>query len=70
MFAVLLPWARATRRVLRQNYVWAFAFNVVALPAAALGRLSPGMGAMAMAASSLAVIGNALRLRWVPDPRG
>jgi cation transport ATPase len=57
-------------RVLYQNYAWAFVFNIVALPAAALGTLSPGMGAFAMAASSLVVIGNALRLRWeAPDPR-
>ncbi|MEK7476542.1 MAG: cation-translocating P-type ATPase [Candidatus Coatesbacteria bacterium] len=68
--AILLPWARATLRVLRQNYVWAFVFNLAALPAAALGVLSSGWGALAMAASSLAVIGNALRLRWVPAPRG
>jgi Cu+-exporting ATPase len=68
--AGLLPWARATMRVLYQNYAWAFVFNIVALPAAALGTLSPGMGAFAMAASSLVVIGNALRLRWeAPDPR-
>jgi len=66
----LVPWARATLRVLWQNYAWAFAFNVAALPAAAFGLLSPGMGALAMAASSLAVIGNALRLRWVLAHRG
>jgi Cu+-exporting ATPase len=68
--AYLNPWARATVRVLWQNYAWAFVFNLAALPAAASGTLSPGMGAMAMGASSLAVIGNALRLRWAPRPRG
>jgi len=69
--AYMRPWARATVRILRQNYAWAFVFNLAALPAAALGTLSPEMGAMAMGASSLAVIGNALRLRWTPlRPRG
>jgi len=53
--------------VLVQNYVWAFVFNVVALPLAALGRLAPAWGALAMVASSLAVIGNSLRLK---SPRG
>lgn len=63
----LITLARQTSRVLVQNYVWAFVFNVVALPLAALGRLAPAWGALAMVASSLAVIGNSLRLK---SPRG
>jgi Cu+-exporting ATPase len=61
--AVALDLARASMRVIRQNLVLAFAYNVVALPAAALGAVDPPYAAAAMAASSLAVVGNALRLR-------
>jgi Cu+-exporting ATPase len=50
-------------RIIRQNLVLAFAYNVVALPAAALGVVDPPYAAAAMAGSSLAVVGNALRLR-------
>jgi Cu+-exporting ATPase len=60
--AELVPRARRTWRVLWQNYAFAFAFNLSILPLAAFGRLSPGVAALAMAASSLAVIGNSLRL--------
>ncbi len=59
----LIPWSRVTFRVLAQNYVWAFVFNLAALPAAAFGTLTPAQGALAMAASSLLVIGNSYRLR-------
>ena len=59
----LVGLARRTFRVLVQNYCWAFAFNVIGLPLAALGQLSPAAGALGMAASSLAVVGNSLRLR-------
>jgi Cu+-exporting ATPase len=58
----LVPRARRTFRVIAENYAWAFLFNLVALPLAALGKLSPGTAAFAMAASSLVVIGNSLRL--------
>jgi Cu+-exporting ATPase len=61
--AVALELARATMRIIRQNLVLAFAYNIVALPAAALGAVEPPYAAAAMAASSLAVVGNALRLR-------
>jgi Cu+-exporting ATPase len=60
---VTLELARATMRIIRQNLVLAFAYNVVALPAAALGVVDPPYAAAAMAGSSLAVVGNALRLR-------
>ncbi|MDI1328172.1 MAG: HAD-IC family P-type ATPase [Brevundimonas sp.] len=55
--------AVAARRRLRQNIVLALAYNVFALPAAALGLLSPAWAAVAMIASSLAVTANALRLK-------
>lgn len=62
--------ARRTMRVIRQNLWWAFGYNLVAIPAAA-GVLVPavgwqpgaGLAAAAMACSSLAVLGNSLRLR-------
>jgi Cu+-exporting ATPase len=63
--AGLIPWSRATYRILTQNYIWAVAFNAIALPAAAWGTLAPGEGALAMAASSLIVVGNSLRLRRI-----
>ncbi|KFN51020.1 heavy metal translocating P-type ATPase [Arenimonas composti] len=54
--------ARRTRAVVRQNFGWAIAYNLVALPFAAIGVVGPGLAALGMAASSLLVTGNALRL--------
>ena len=54
--------ARRTRHIIRQNLAWALAYNVVALPLAALGLVGPGLAALGMAASSLVVTANALRL--------
>jgi P-type Cu+ transporter len=59
--AVLL--ARATRRIIRQNLGWAFGYNLVLVPLAATGILPPVLAAVAMATSSVTVVGNALRLR-------
>jgi Cu+-exporting ATPase len=57
--------ARATLRTIRQNLFWAFFYNAAAVPLAALGFISPILCAVAMGASDLIVIGNALRLaRW------
>ncbi|WP_298747933.1 HAD-IC family P-type ATPase [uncultured Brevundimonas sp.] len=58
----VLDLAAAARRRLRQNIVLALAYNLFALPAAALGLLSPAWAAVAMIASSLAVTANAMRL--------
>jgi len=61
--------ANRTLRIIRQNLVWAVSYNLVALPAAALGFVSPWMAAIGMSSSSLLVVVNALRLtrdRW-PD---
>ncbi len=55
--------SRAAWRVMKQNLFWALAYNVVAIPAAALGYLSPVIASAAMALSSVSVVGNSLRLK-------
>jgi P-type Cu+ transporter len=55
--------ARATLRTIKQNLFWAFFYNSVGVPLAALGFMSPILCAAAMGLSDLVVIGNALRLR-------
>jgi len=54
--------ARATLRTIKQNLFWAFFYNAVSVPLAALGFMSPILCAAAMGMSDLLVIGNALRL--------
>ncbi|HEV8391495.1 MAG TPA: heavy metal translocating P-type ATPase [Dongiaceae bacterium] len=57
--------ARATRRKIVQNLVWAFLFNVLGIPLAAMGGLTPIVAGAAMALSSVTVVTNALSLnRW------
>jgi P-type Cu+ transporter len=55
--------ARVTLRTIKQNLFWAFFYNAVGIPLAALGFMSPVLCAAAMGFSDLIVIGNALRLR-------
>ncbi len=58
-----LDLAGQTWRVLRQGLFWAMVYNFAGIPAAAFGLLNPMLAGAAMAASSLCVLGNALRLR-------
>ncbi|MBI3431515.1 MAG: heavy metal translocating P-type ATPase [Hydrogenophilales bacterium] len=54
--------ARKTQRIIRENLGWALAYNLVAIPAAALGHVTPWIAGIGMSASSLLVVLNALRL--------
>jgi len=59
--------ARRTFRVVRQNLAWAFLYNAIAIPAAALGYVTPLVAALGMSMSSLVVVANALRVARMPD---
>jgi Cu2+-exporting ATPase len=59
--------SRRMLRIIRQNFAWALVYNLIALPAAAMGLVAPWLAALGMSASSLLVVANALRLA---DKRG
>jgi P-type E1-E2 ATPase len=58
-----LTLSRRTRITIMENLGWAFAYNLVAVPLAMIGRITPVIAAIAMAVSSLVVVINSLRLR-------
>ncbi len=68
----MLPWivdlARAVRKTILTNLMWAFGYNLVALTLAALGILEPVLAAGVMAGSSVLVVANSLRLERLPEP--
>ena len=61
--ATAIELSRETYRVILQNLGWAFGYNIVLIPLAALGVVTPALAGLAMALSSVSVVTNALRLR-------
>ena len=55
--------AKKTMRIVRQNLLWAFTYNILAIPFAMFGWVTPWMAGLGMSASSLFVVLNALRLQ-------
>ena len=59
----VLALTEKSRRIIRQNLAWGFGYNLLVIPAAVAGLVSPWLAALGMSASSLLVVANALRLR-------
>ncbi|HME43146.1 MAG TPA: heavy metal translocating P-type ATPase [Syntrophorhabdales bacterium] len=65
----VLDLSQLTTRAIRQNLLFAFLYNVTAIPLAVTGMLNPLIAVTAMFGSSFTVIGNALRITWMKQPR-
>jgi Cu+-exporting ATPase len=63
--AILL--SREAFRIIKQNFVYAFLFNGIGIPFAMVGLLSPVLASLAMAISSMIVVGNSMRLKFVAN---
>ncbi|MET0961527.1 MAG: heavy metal translocating P-type ATPase [Noviherbaspirillum sp.] len=70
LVAAAIDISRRTYRKIWQNLGWAFAYNIIGIPLAALGYLSPVIAGAAMALSSVSVVSNALLLRAWKPPAG
>ncbi|WP_293391424.1 cation-translocating P-type ATPase [Nevskia sp.] len=68
LLPLTLDVARATQARIRENLWWALGYNLLVLPLAMSGTLPPWLAAAGMSASSLLVVGNALRLERLPSP--
>ena len=65
LIPITLVFAKRCQKIIRQNIVWALCYNLTAIPFALLGLLPPWLAALGMSASSVVVVANANRLRWI-----